>query len=178
MKDPTFLKAMAQQVGARQVLEIGTFDGASALALAEALPEDGKVLTCEINPGLASLARKRLGRSPHGRKVEVLVGPALQTLSTLSGPFDLIFVDADTPNYVHYYRRALELLAPTGLLLMDNAQGMAVGGVGQSADPAVAAIRELARLVRSDPRVSARLVGVRDGVLTVAWAAQAAGTAS
>ncbi|WP_447972676.1 O-methyltransferase [Nitrospira sp. Kam-Ns4a] len=172
MKDPSFLKAMAQKVSARCVLEIGTGDGTSALAMAEVLPEDGSLLTCEINAGLAMLARKRLGRSPHGRKVEVLVGPALQTLATLTGSFDLIFVDADTPNYVHYYHRALELLAPTGVLLMDNTQGMAIGGVVQARDPAVAAIKELARQAHSDPRVTAQLVMARDGVLVVTWASQ------
>lgn len=173
MKDPSFLKTMVQKVRARRVLEIGTSDGASALAMAEMLPEDGMVLTCEINAGLAALARKRLGRSPHGRKVEVLVGPALETLFAVTGPFDLIFVDADTRNYVHYYRRALELLAPTGVLLMDNTQGLAVGGGVQTQDPAVAAIRELARLVHSDTRVNAQLVGARDGVLVVTRAARA-----
>jgi caffeoyl-CoA O-methyltransferase len=174
MKDPSFLKTMVQKVHARRVLEIGTFDGTSALAMAEMLPEDGTVLTCEINAGLAALARKRLGRSPHGRKVEVLVGPAMETLPVVRGPFDLIFIDADTRNYVHYYRRALDLLAPTGMLLMDNTQGMALGPVDPTRDPAVAAIQELACLTRADTRISAQLVRVRDGVLVVTWAAQAA----
>src|SRR5216117_4210173 len=88
MKDPPFLKAMVQKAQARHVLEIGTFDGTSALAMAEMLPDDGTVITCEINPGLASLARKRFSRSPHGRKIEVLLGPALETLRNLTGPFD------------------------------------------------------------------------------------------
>jgi caffeoyl-CoA O-methyltransferase len=170
MKDPSFLKAMVQKVGARRVLEIGTFDGHSALGMAEMLPEDGTVLTCEINAGLAALARKRLGRSPHGTKVEVLVGPASDTLRTLTGSFDLIFVDADTRNYVHYYRRSLELLAPNGKLLMDNTRGVALGPVDPSLDPAIAAIQELASLIRSDTRINAELMAVRDGVLVVSWA--------
>ena len=172
MKDPSFLKTTVQKVRARRVLEIGTSDGSSALAMAEMLPEDGTVLTCEINAGLAGLARRRLGRSPHGRKVDVLVGPALETLRTLTGPFDLIFVDADTRNYVHYYHRALELLAPTGALLMDNTQGIALRPVDPSQDPAIAAIQELARLIRSDTRINSELMPVRDGVLVVIWAAQ------
>lgn len=172
MKDPSFLKTMVQKVGARRVLEIGTSDGSSALAMAETLPEDGTLLTCEINAGLATLARKRLGRSAHGTKVEVLVGPAIETLRTLTGPFDLIFVDADTRNYVHYYHRALELLAPTGTLLMDNTRGIAMGPVDPSLDPAIAAIQELTRLIRSETRISAELTPVRDGVLVVTWAAQ------
>jgi caffeoyl-CoA O-methyltransferase len=172
MKDPSFLKTMVQKVHARRVLEIGTFDGTSALAMAEMLPEDGTVLTCEINAGLANLARKRLGRSPHGRKVEVLVGPAMETLPAVTGSFDLIFVDADTRNYVHYYRRALELLAPTGVLLMDNTQGMALGPVDPTKDPAIAAIHELASLIQSDARISAQLMAVRDGVLVLTWVPQ------
>jgi len=172
MKDPSFLKAMIQRVHARRVLEIGTSDGTSALAMAEMLPEDGTLLTCEINVGLANLARKRLGRYSHGRKVEVLVGPAIETLSTLQGPFDLIFVDADTPSYVRYYHIALGLLAPTGVLLMDNTQGMALAGVHPATDPAIATIQELGRLIQSDSRITAQLMGVRDGVLMVSWATQ------
>jgi caffeoyl-CoA O-methyltransferase len=172
MKDPSFLKTMVQKVRARRVLEIGTFDGFSALAMAEMLPEDGTVLTCEINAGLAALARKRLGRSPHGTKVEVVVGRASETLGTLTGPFDLIFVDADTPNYVNYYRRSLELLAPSGTLLMDNTRGIALGPVDPSLDPAIVAIQELARLIRSDARINSELMAVRDGVLVVTWVSQ------
>jgi predicted O-methyltransferase YrrM len=169
MKDPSFLKTMVQKGRARRVLEIGTSDGSSALAMAEMLPEDGTVLTCEINAGLAALARKRLGRSPHGTKVEVHVGPAKETLGNLTGPFDLIFIDADTRNYVHYHR-SLELLAPSGKLLMDNTQGMALGPVDPSLDPAIAAIQELARLIQSDTRINSELMAVRDGVLVVSWA--------
>ena len=172
MKDPSFLKTMVQRVGARRVLEIGTFDGFSALAMAEMLPEDGTLLTCEINTGLAALARKRLGRSPHGKKVEVLVGPATETLGTLTGPFDLIFVDADTRNYVHYYHRSLELLAPNGRLLMDNTRAIALGPVDPSLDPAIVAIQELARLIRTDTRINCELMAVRDGVLVVNWASR------
>ena len=172
MKDPSFLKTMVQKVRARRVLEIGTFDGFSALAMAEMLPEDGTVLTCEINAGLAALARKRLGRSPHGSKVEVLVGPANETLGTLTGPLELIFVDADTRNYVRYYHRSLELLAPSGKLLMDNTRGIALGPVDPSLDPAIVAIQELARLIQSDTRINSELMAVRDGVLVVTWASQ------
>ena len=172
MKDPSFLKTMVQKVRARRVLEIGTFDGFSALAMAEMLPEDGTVLTCEINAGLAALARRRLGRSPHGAKVEVLVGRATETLGTLTGQFDLIFVDADTRNYVHYYHRSLELLAPGGRLLMDNTRGIALGPVDAPLDPAIVAIQELARLIQSDTRVNSELMAVRDGVLVVTWASQ------
>ena len=167
MKEPGFLKIMAQKVRAKRVLEIGTFDGTSALALAEAIPDDGMVLTCEINPGLATLARKRLSRSPHGRKVEVRDGPALETLPGLTGPFDLIFIDADTANYVHYYRHAMNLLAPTGVLLMDNMRGVTLGEVDPKGNPSIAAVQELSRTLASDARVTAELVAVRDGIMVI-----------
>jgi len=170
MKEPAFLKAMVQKAQARRVLEIGTFDGTSALAMAEMLPDDGTVITCEINPGLAGLARKRFSRSPHGRKITVLLGPALETLRGLRGPFDLIFIDADTENYVHYYQRALELLAPTGVLLLDNMRGITLGPVDHSSDPAVGTILELGRVIGDDTRVITSFKAVRDGVLVVTMA--------
>lgn len=167
MKDPGFLKTMAKKAGARRVLEIGTFDGTSALALAEAIPEDGTVITCEINLGLATLARKRLGRSSYGQKVEVRVGPALETLPSLTGPFDLVFIDADTANYVNYYSQALNLLGPAGLILMDNMQGITLSDVDPQGDPSIAAVQELGRTLASDSRVTAELVPVRDGVMVI-----------
>jgi len=167
MKEPAFLKTMVQKVKARQVLELGAFDGTSALAMAEMLPEGGTVVTCEINPGLATLARKRFGRSPHGKKIDVRVGPALETLPGLAGPFDLIFVDADTANYVHYYLHAMRLLAPAGIILMDNMRGATLGDVKSHGDSSIAAVQELGRLIASDARVSAELVSVRDGVMVI-----------
>src|SRR5438445_12547094 len=110
MKEPTFLKAIVQKVQARRVLEIGTFDGTSSLAMAEMLPDDGTVITCEINPGLASVALKCFSRSPLGRKVELLLGRAWATLWQVTGPLDLIFIDWDTEQYVGYYLIACALL--------------------------------------------------------------------
>src|SRR5947209_1962962 len=107
--EAAFLKEMALAVRAKRVLEIGTFTGYSALAMAEALPEDGTVLTCENDPDSAAFARRYWDKSPHGRKIEARVGPALETLSNLTGPFDVIFIDADKANYVNYYRRAKEI---------------------------------------------------------------------
>jgi caffeoyl-CoA O-methyltransferase len=167
MKEPGFLKLMAQKFHAKRVLEIGTFDGTSALALAEAIPDDGTVITCEINPGLATLARKRINRSPHGRKVDVRDGPALKTLPGLTGPFDLIFIDADTANYVHYYHHAMARLAPAGVILMDNMRGATLGDVDPAGDPSIAAVQELRRTLASDSRVTAELMSVRDGVMVI-----------
>ena len=162
-----FLKMMAQLVGARQVLEIGMFTGYSALCFAEALPADGTVITCEVNEESAALARQYFARSPIGKKIEIRMGPALDTMRELTGPFDLIFIDADKVNYLNYYRQALDLLSPTGVILIDNV--LWDGDVLKlpAPDEKTAAIQELNRTVSSDPRVSAVLVTIRDGVLVV-----------
>src|SRR3989442_4928674 len=110
--EAAFLKMMALAVRARRVLEIGTFTGYSALAMAEALPDGGTVLTCEIDPESAAFARRYFDESPHGKKIEIRVGPALETLRTLTGPFDVIFIDADKANYVNYYRRGKDATPP------------------------------------------------------------------
>ena len=162
-----FLKVMALTVRAKRVLEIGTFTGYSALAMAEALPEGGTVLTCEIDPDSAAFARRHWDKSPHGRKIEVRVGPALETLRTLTGPFDVIFIDADKANYVNYYRRAKELIAPTGVVLIDNVLWSGRVLNANTHDPSTKAIQELNRVVSSDPRVTAVLLTLRDGVFVI-----------
>ena len=105
-----FLKMMTQLVQATSVLEIGMFTGYSALCFAEALPVDGTVLTCDLDEKSAALARQYFARSPIGKKIEVRMGPALDTMRHLKGPFDLIFIDADkinittaTNTYIVYY---------------------------------------------------------------------------
>ncbi|MDP1770423.1 MAG: class I SAM-dependent methyltransferase [Nitrospirota bacterium] len=162
-----FLKMMTQLVGARRVLEIGMFTGYSALCFAEALPADGAVITCEVDEASAALARQYFTRSPVGKKIEIRMGPALDTMRELTGPFDLIFIDADKVNYLNYYRRALDLLSPTGVILIDNV--LWDGDVLKQPPPdeKTAAIQELNRTVSNDPRVSAVLVTIRDGVLVV-----------
>ena len=162
-----FLKMMTQLVQATSVLEIGMFTGYSALCFAEALPPDGTVLTCEIDEESAAIARRYFARSPIGKKIEVRMGPALDTMRGLTGPFDLIFIDADKVNYVNYYRRSLDLLSPQGVILIDNV--LWDGDVLKQPPPddKTAAIQELNRTVSSDPRVSAVLVTIRDGVLVI-----------
>lgn len=165
--EAAFLKVMLRTVRARRVLEIGTFTGYSALAMAEVLPDNGTVVTCEIDPALAGIARQHFARSPHGKKIEIRVGPALDTLGTLTGPFDLIFIDADKSNYVRYYRRGLEVLAPTGVMLIDNVLWSGEVLKEPSWDPATLAIQELNQTVSADPRVMAVLLTLRDGVFLI-----------
>ena len=162
-----FLKIMTQLVQATRVLEIGMFTGYSALCFAESLPANGMVITCEVDEESAALARQYFARSPLGKKIEIRMGPALDTMRALKGPFDLIFIDADKTNYVNYYRRALDLLAPQGVILIDNVLWDGDVLKQPAPDERTAAIQELNRTVSSDPRVSAVLVTIRDGVLVV-----------
>ena len=162
-----FLKMMAQLVNALQVLEIGMFTGYSALCFAEAMRANGRVITCEINLESAAVARKYFAKSPHGSKIEIRMGPARDTLRDLTGPFDLIFIDADKVNYINYYRRAVDLVAASGVILIDNVLWSGDVLLQPPPDRSTAVIQELNRLVASDPRVTAVLVTIRDGVLVV-----------
>ena len=162
-----FLKMMAQLVQATSVLEIGMFTGYSALCFAEALPADGTVITCEVDEESAALARQYFAQLPIGKKIEIRMGPALETMRQLKGPFDLIFIDADKVNYVNYYRRSLDLLSPRGVILIDNVLWDGDVLKQPAADEKTAAIQELNRVVASDSRVIAVLVTIRDGVLVI-----------
>lgn len=162
-----FLKMMAQLVGATRVLEIGMFTGYSALCFAEALPDHGRVVTCEIDEASAAFGRRHLAASPHGTKIDIRVGPALETLRELTGPFDVIFIDADKINYLNYYRRALDLLSPTGVILIDNVLWDGDVLKQPAPDEKTAAIQELNRVVAADDTVRCVLVTIRDGVLVV-----------
>jgi caffeoyl-CoA O-methyltransferase len=162
-----FLKMMVRVVGAKRVLEIGMFTGYSALCFAEALPAKGTVITCEINEKSAVVARRYIAQSPVGNKVSIRIGPALDTMRMLTGSFDLIFIDADKTNYLNYYRRALDLLAPNGVILIDNVLWSGEVLKQPPPDESTAAIQELNRTVSADARVTAVLVTIRDGILVV-----------
>jgi len=162
-----FLKMMTQLVRATSVLEVGMFTGYSALCFAEALTADGTVITCEVDEESAALARRYFAQSPIGKKIEIRMGPALETMRHLKGPFDLIFIDADKINYVNYYRRALDLLSPQGVMLIDNVLWDGDVLKHPAPDEKTAAIQELNRVVATDPRVTAVLVTIRDGVLVI-----------
>ncbi|MDA0738887.1 MAG: class I SAM-dependent methyltransferase [Nitrospirae bacterium] len=166
-----FLKMMTQVVGAKRVLEIGTFTGYSALCFAEALPDDGQVITCDIDPDTTAFAQKYWAQSPVGGKIEARVGPALESMSQIDGLFDVIFIDADKLNYVNYYQRGLDLLAPRGVMLIDNVLWNGDVIYHPPLDDSTAAIQELNRVVAVDDRVTSVLVTIRDGVLVVRRAA-------
>lgn len=160
------LKMLVRLTGARLVLEIGTFTGYSALKMAAGLPDDGRLITCEVDPGAEAIARRYFAESPHGSKIDLRMGPALETIKTLTGPFDLVFIDADKQNYSKYYEASLALLKPGGLIVADN-----VLWSGKVIDPKEDndhAIVAFDRLVQSDPRVENVCLTVRDGIM-LAW---------
>ena len=162
-----FLKMMVQLTGATRVLEIGMFTGYSALCLAEALPEGGIVTTCEVDDRSAAVARRYFAQSTAGHKIMIKMGPALETMRDLTGPFDLIFIDADKQNYVNYYRRSLGLLASGGVILIDNVLWDGDVLRDPSPDARTAAIQELNRLVSADQGVTAVMLTIRDGIFVV-----------
>ena len=158
------LALLVRLSGARRILEIGTFTGYSALCMAEALPKNGRLVTCEINPRHAEIAQSFFDRNPHGRKVKIHRGPALETLAALprATKFDFVFLDADKENYVNYYEAVLPRLRPGGLIVADN-----VLWSGRVLAPKKKTDRAVVRFnkhVRRDPRVECVMLPVRDGV--------------
>ncbi len=160
-----FLKMLVLMTGARRILEIGTFTGYSALALAEALPKEGRVVTCDINPETAAIAQRYFDESPHGHKIELKLGPALESLKLITGPFDLCFIDADKESYGAYYDACMELVRPRGLIVLDNM--LRSGRVLNPSDEGTQVIDALNKRIRNDSRVENVLLPIRDGIMLV-----------
>jgi caffeoyl-CoA O-methyltransferase len=145
----------------KRVVEIGTFSGHSALAMAAALPDGGRIDACEIDPERAAFAQRYVDRSPHGSKITLHVGLALETLERLEGTFDFVFIDADKEGYVDYYEAVLPRLAERGLIVADNTLA---GGRVVDESPPIAAFNEH---VAADPRSVQVLLSVRDGMTLI-----------
>lgn len=161
------LELLVFATGARRVLEIGTYSGYSAISMAAGLGEGGHIDTCEVKPEHAEVARRYIERAGLSERVTVHVGPAIETVSRLEGPYDLVFVDADKPGYAAYYEAVLPKLAPRGLIAFDNTlQGGRVVS-DPDAGEGTRAIVELNDRLRADPRVTCVLLTVRDGVTLV-----------
>ncbi len=161
----TLLQMLAASLGARRILEIGTFTGFSALMMAAALPEDGELITCDIDPEAIAVARSYFQRSEQGGKIQVREGPALDTMKTLQGPFDLVFIDADKTNYIAYYEAALPLLSPSGVIAVDNV--LWSGHVLEPKEESGRAIVAFNDHVSKDDRVTQVILTVRDGVMLI-----------
>jgi caffeoyl-CoA O-methyltransferase len=165
-----FLGTLVRSLRARRVLELGTFTGYSSISMALALPAGGRIVTCDVNEETTAIARRYAEEAGVADRIDYRLGPALETVAGLDGPFDLVFIDADKPNYVNYYDATMPLLADGGLMVVDNTLWS-----GQVADPDdqdenTLAIRALNDRVLEDPRVENVLLTVRDG-MNLVWRA-------
>ena len=147
------LEMLVHATGAKRVLELGTYSGYSALAMASAMEADGRIITCEYEDAHADFAQRHIDASPYADRIEIRRGPALETIATLEGPFELIFIDADKVNYERYFEAALPLLAPRGLIVIDNT--LWSGNVLPEYDDGEPNTRALRELNESSSRTSA-----------------------
>ncbi|MGE0488061.1 MAG: class I SAM-dependent methyltransferase [Vulcanimicrobiota bacterium] len=163
-----FMALLIELLGLKEVLEIGTFTGYSALAMARALPEDGRLVACDVSEEWTAIARRYWHEAGVAHKIDLRLGPALATLEALRANgrrFDLAFIDADKTNYRNYYEVALELLPAGGLVVVDNVLWSGRVVEAGTNDPDTVAIRSFNRFVHSDERVSISLLPVGDGLL-------------
>ena len=170
-----FLSFLVTMLRPQLVLEIGTFTGYSALSMAEALPPGGRIVTCDISEDHVAIARRHIDASPHGDRIDIRVGPAIDTLKGLDGPFDLAFIDADKTSYLDYYEAIVPKLAPGGVIAADNVlwsgrvlEGGMDGKDGNAdVDESTRALREFNDRVVADERVECVMLPLRDGVTLV-----------
>jgi caffeoyl-CoA O-methyltransferase len=162
-----FLEFLVFALKPQRVLEIGTFSGYSSLSMAAALPRGGKITTLDLSERHAEVARRHIAASPYADRIEVVVGPALDSLERLDGPWDLVFIDADKTNYANYYEAVLPKLADEGLIAVDNVlwSGRVIDPSDTSAD--TAAIIAFNDRVRNDSTVTCVMCTIRDGVLLI-----------
>jgi predicted O-methyltransferase YrrM len=165
-----FLAFLARLIGARRAIEVGTFTGYSALAVAGALPPDGRLVCCDVSEPWTAIARRYWAEAGVAERIELRLAPARETLAALRkrdgpGTYDFAFIDADKTGYDAYYEACLELIRPNGLIAIDNV--LWSGTVADPTDlrPDTVALRAITAKIRDDPRVDASLVSMGDGVL-------------
>jgi caffeoyl-CoA O-methyltransferase len=163
------LEMLVFATGAKRVLEFGTYSGYSSLSMARALPPGGRIFTLEVAPEHADFAKRHIEASPYADQIEIMLGPALESVERLDGPFDLVFIDADKENYRHYYEAALAKLSPRGLIAVDNTlwSGAVLDPAGEDAGESTRALAEFNDMVVSDERVVCVMLTVRDGVTLI-----------
>ncbi len=161
-----FLGALVRSTEAKRILELGTFTGYSSISMALALPPDGRVITCDVDEETTEIARRYAQEAGVVDRIDYRTGPALDTIAGLDGEFDLVFIDADKPNYLNYYEAVLPKLADDGLLIADNVlwSGRVVEPDDDESTQAILAFNEH---VRNDERVTAVMLTVRDGMTLV-----------
>ena len=164
-----FMGLLARLMGARRCLEIGVFTGYSSLAIALALPDDGRIVACDVSEKWTSVARRYWAVAGVAHKIDLRLATAMETLDRLiadgkSGTFDFAFIDADKENYVGYYERALQLLRPGGLVVADNTLWSGRVADPENAEADTVALRHFNDLLHGDPRVDLSLVPIGDGL--------------
>ncbi|WP_028387571.1 class I SAM-dependent methyltransferase [Legionella fairfieldensis] len=167
-----FMQFLLKLLGARKVLELGTFTGYSALAMALALPEDGQLITCDINTEWTSKAHRFWHEAGQDKKIQLRLAPALDSLHHLleeghQHSFDFIFIDADKTNYLNYYELALQLVSPRGLIAIDNIfwDGKVIDE--QETGGQTREIRRLNAFIKQDKRVEVSLLAIADGLFLI-----------
>jgi caffeoyl-CoA O-methyltransferase len=159
-----FLGVLVRTAGARRVLELGTFTGYSSISMALALPPGGRIITCDVNEETTAIAERYAAEAGVADRIDFRLGPALETIAQLDGPFDLVFIDADKENYLKYYEATLPLLADDGLMVVDNTLWSGRVADPNEKDANTQAIRALNDHVLADSRVENVLLSVRDGM--------------
>ena len=162
-----FLAMIVAATGAERILEIGTFTGYSALCMASALGPDGTVITCEADPHHADVARANVAASPWSDRVDIRLGPAIDTIHSLEGTFDLVFIDADKTGYDAYYEAVLPKLSDRGIIAIDNVLWSGRVANDDSDDDSTAALKALNAKIAADDRVVAVMLPMRDGITLV-----------
>jgi caffeoyl-CoA O-methyltransferase len=163
-----FLGALVRSTGAKRILELGTFTGYSSISMALALPGDGRLVTCDVNPETTEIARRYAAEAGVVDRIDYRIGPALDSIEQLDGEFDLVFIDADKPNYLNYYEATVPKLAPRGLMILDNTLWSGRVADPEENDENTRAIREVNDHILADPRVNNVLLTVRDG-MNLVW---------
>lgn len=156
------LKLVAQLMGAKRAVEVGTFTGYSALSIAEGLATDGTLITCDKNEETGAIAQRYFDEAPWGHKIERRIGDARETLQSVDGPFDLAFIDADKTSYAAYWELLVPKMRSGGLILVDNV--LWSGTVLAPETDSAHAVRDFNEKVRNDDRVERVLLTVRDGI--------------
>jgi caffeoyl-CoA O-methyltransferase len=162
-----FIQVLFHGLRPQRVLELGTFTGYSAISMAAALPPGGTIVTCELDPRHAEVARRNVAASPYAERIAIEQGRALDTIARLDGPFDFAFVDADKASYLDYVEAILPKLSDHGLIAADNTLWNGEVCDADTADPDARALREFNATVAADPRLVCVLLTVRDGVTLI-----------